>query len=442
MANANFFGGFVHTNPLTSHRHDPLIALASNCVRDFFGPTVQMVADCLQLRGSASSLTEIVATIRQKCREKVWSKERIRLLGHERRPSIETPPIRAALLVMIQHSIVTVELSLSSNSKNSNSKRPATTIFRYRYHPNRAHLLPRYPRFVEYTRKALDETAAALIEEILVLGRVRTVDAVVRTVEYLQRVKDAPKSEKYTLRQSLLESFKRLVESGFIERVSPLPLDLKDDDEEAEFDEPPKKRVKIEESAIRASAAAARAVNEDPAVVALLQENGSYRQVLPQDAVWRVNVNMFHDSLRAFCLGRLVAERFGHIVQSAGSMVSAALKFAAYQQHAVESKHIDEDGVNETFGNYYFGAEDIQKYLPKPVQQTLEKKPGGILLNLSRSLVALANLKNPVVLQRQEGTDSGNQGSGKFKVATRALVNFLQERVLHQVRRSMERIME
>ncbi len=356
------------------------------------------------------------------------------MLGHERRPSIETPPIRAALLVLIQHSIVTVEVS-HGNKTNSKLKAPLSQTFRYRFHLERARLLPRYPRFVEYTRKALDETAAALIEEILILGRVRTVDAVVRTVEYLQQLKDAPKSEKYTLRQTLLECFKRLVESGFIERVYPLPLELKDDENEAEFDDPPKKKVKIEESAIRASGSA-RTINEDPAVVALLQENGSYRQVLPQDAVWRVNVNMFHDSLRAFCLGRLVAERFGHVVQSAGSMVSAALKYAAYQQHVVETKIMDGDGAAELFGNYYFSPEDIQKYLPKPVQQTLEKKPGGIVLNLSRSLVALSNLEKPLVVQRQEGTHSGQQGSGKFKIATRALVNFLQERILHQVRRS------
>jgi hypothetical protein len=45
----NKFGGFVHTSPLCSSDPtvNPLLHLASNAIRDYFGPTVQTVADCL-----------------------------------------------------------------------------------------------------------------------------------------------------------------------------------------------------------------------------------------------------------------------------------------------------------------------------------------------------------------------------------------------------------
>jgi DNA-directed RNA polymerase III subunit RPC3 len=284
----------------------------------------------------------------------------------------------------------------------------------YRFDVHRARLLIRYPRFVEYAKKALDETAAALVEELLIHGRMTTVDAVVAAVNHLHELgDDAVKSDRYTSRQAVVESFRRLVEGGFIETVPPLKYV---DDEEVEFEGERDKMFKAEDTREDVD-------GDDPAVVSLLS-HGPYRHVLPRNKVWRVNVHMFHDSLRAFCLGRLVAERFGHKVQSAGSMVTAALKLAAHKQHALKNQNFDERTV--------FSPEEIVNYLPKPVQQSLEKKPGGILMNLSRALVEISNLSYPHVLSEVEQA-AGNPNGGKFEVATRQLVNHLRDRIYHQV---------
>jgi DNA-directed RNA polymerase III subunit RPC3 len=119
-----------------------------------------------------------------------------------------------------------------------------------------------------------------------------------------------------------------------------------------------------------------------------------------------------------------VAERFGHKVQSAGSMVTAALKLAAHKQHALKNQNLDERTV--------FSPEEIVNYLPKPVQQSLEKKPGGLLTNLSRALVEICNLSYPHVLSEVEQA-AGNPNGGKFEIATRQLVNHLRDRIYHQV---------
>ena len=412
---ANPFGSFVHTSPLSSLPHDPIVTLASNCIRDYFGPAVQTVADCLQSRGGASTLAQLVTAIRGKCR-RVWNEERERLvargkykLHRARGPAtagyvVEVEPIRAALLLLLQHDMVHVE-----------QQHPVVT---YRFDVDRARLLPRYPRFIQETKKALDETAAALVEELLIHGRMLTVDAVVATVNRLQDLGDeAVKSDRYTSRQAVVESFRRLVEGGFIEIVPPLK---QDDEEEVEFegdtttkqneDQPPM----IEDNPD----------GDDPAVVTLLSQ-GPYRNVLLRQALWRVNLDMFHDYfLRPFSLGRMVAERFGHKVQSCGSMISAALKLAAYKQHVRKAPDFE--------GRSTFSPEEIVKYLPKPIQQALEDKPGGVLTNLSRSLVEISQLTYPAVLIEVEEA-MGHDSGGKFEVATRQLVDHLRERIYHQV---------
>ena len=402
--------GFVHTSPLSSLPHDPAVTLASNCIRDYFGPTVQTVADCLQTRGGSSSLAQLITAICGQCR-RVWNEERERLvmgkyqLHRARGPVsagyvVEAEPIRDSLSILVQHGLVHIDVMGST--------------YLYRFDVHQARLLIRYPRFVEYAKKALDETAAALVEELLIHGRMRTVDAVVATVDRLHELgDDVVKSDRYTTRQAVVESFRRLVEGGFIETVPPLKYD---DDEEVEFESKTDKKIKKEDGMGDVD-------GDDPAIVSLLSQ-GPYRHVLPRNTVWRVNVRMFHDSLRAFCLGRLVAERFGHKVQSAGSMITAALKLAAHNQYALKSQNLDERTV--------FSPEEIVNYLPKPVQQSLEKKPGGILTNLSRALVEISNLSYPRVLSEVEQV-AGNPTKGKFEVATRQLVNHLRDRIHHQV---------
>ena len=416
---ANPFGGFVHTSPLSSLDHDPVVSLASNCIRDYFGPTVQTAADCLESRGGASTLSQLVSAVRGQCR-RPWNEERERLvsrvaggkykLDRARGPAtagyvVEVEPIREALLILIQHSLLHVD---------SQQQRPT-----YRFLANRAMLVPRYPRFVEYAKKALDETAAALVEELLVGGRMMTVDAVVATVNRLQELGTdaAVKTDRYTLRQAVVESFRRLVEGGFIEKVSQLK---RDDEKEYEFEgDDENKAVKVEHDEFVSESTD----GDDPAVVELIGQ-GAYRNVLPRNTVWRVNVDMFHESLRAFCMGRLVAERFGHKVQSAGSIITAALKLAAHKRHALKLHSYEEQTE--------FTPDEIVNYLPKPVQQALEKKPGGTISSLSRALVEISQLTYPTVLFEMEEV-MGHPNGGKFQVAIRQLVDHMRDRVHHQV---------
>jgi hypothetical protein len=63
--------------------------------------------------------------------------------------------------------------------------------------------------------------------------------------------------------------------------------------------------------------------------------------------------------------------------------------------------------------------------LPKPVLQNLEKKAGGVDLNLSKAWQALLELDKPVVVRRI-GTD-------QYEIAVQSLRACLRERVTHQM---------
>jgi hypothetical protein len=407
---ANQFASFNQASVFSSIPHEPSITLASNCIRDFFGPTVQLVADCLQARGGSSTLSQIIKTIDCKLGKSGRSSERVKMIRGSKlciTSSSGTPSsssIRASLLVLIQHSIVTYSKTTTKTGPNKRK-----TIFKYHFDPERARILPRYPRFVEYTKKALGETAAALVEEFLLQGRMRTADAVEATVEQLKQQKNSPASDRYTYREAVLGGFRRLVLGGFIKEVK----DIKDEEDggETEFQDSASTptRKDIDNSG-------------DPATVSLLQ-NGSYKS-LPPSAVWRVNIRMFHDSLRAVSLGTLVYEMYGHKVQFSGSMVAAALKLAAYKQHAEE----DTDYESQTF----FTIESIQRYLSKPVLQDLEKKTGGVTVNIHKALVELTEFRNPQVVQETEVAD-GHPENSKFQITTKRLVKYMHDRIVNQV---------
>lgn len=398
---ANTFGGFIHTSPLSSLPHDPHLTLASNCIRDVFGPVVQTVYDALQKCGGSASLVHLMRDVRSQCR-RVWNEERERLvlrgkykLQRARGPAssgfvVEASSIRAGLLVLLQHDIVAA------------SRAGGSVI--YTVNPKRARLITRYPRFVEYAKKALDETAAALVETLVVNGKMGTVDAVISTVNNTQ---DAPKSDKYTQRQAIVETFRRLVENGFVLKVT--PLDLRNSG---------RKTVKIAPDEANPINAA-----EDPAIVKLLS-NAPYKNILPRNAVWQINVDMFHQSIRAFCLGRLVAERYGHRVQSAGSMVTAALKLQASKKHVHKQTDID---TRDTFT-----PKEALPFLPKPVLQALEKKPGGLVASFSRSLLELCKYESPMSVSEIEEAQGHPEG-GKFQVSTIQLVQYLRQRTVHQI---------
>lgn len=437
VAMANQFATFSHTSPLASITHDPSISLASNVIRDAFGPMVQLVSDALQARGGSSTLPQLLHVIHTKSDQKAMpgssksrTKERKEILRVSQlqtassRDGPSTPAVRAALLVLVQHSMVIVSKSTIPTGKRNK------TVFAYQFDCDRARMIPRYPRFVEYTKKALDETAATLVEELLQRGKMRTVDAVVSTVERLQRLQEV-KSEsnvpdsKVTSRQAVLESLRRLVGGGFIEQVSEIKDDNQDEEQEFEWNEvseqpsaKKKRRIDTTDGEILEA--------EDPAVDALLQ-NGPYK-TLPRDAIWRVNIEMFHESLRALSLGWLVAERHSNKIQSAGAIVTAALKLVAYRRFAPsEMQHnYDYDAL------FTFYPDEILRYLSRGFVQNFEKKPGGVGPNLYKALKDLSTCMQPQVVEEVEVAD-GKPGEAKFQIATSKLVGYMRDRIVHQI---------
>ena len=120
----------------------------------------------------------------------------------------------------------------------------------------------------------------------------KTVDAIVKTVERLQQTNESAGSSRFTTRQAVLEGLRRLVVGGFIQQVPEIVDESQDDAEDEEFEfgaSPPQaKKRRTNKSSVPEDV-------EDPAVVALLQCSGPYR-ILPRDAVWRVNVQVSRSS--------------------------------------------------------------------------------------------------------------------------------------------------
>mgnify|MGYP000691396891 CR=1 FL=1 len=491
------FANFDPTSPLSTSPHDPMLSLASNCIRDAYGPTVQMVADGLIFRGGGEpcSWNDLVRTLREKTRQKHYSQERIRLLGPKvahrlQNQSLQLGPLRAALLVLVQHSIVKV-VTTTRPVNGKQHKNKVTCL--YQLDRRRARLLPRYPRFVEYAKRALDSVAAALVEELLVQGRLRTVDAVQKTLEQLQSLEgtaeggeaaetptpaattttttatkeeevdtttDTPATvisttpatatteiskKKEESLKAVLEAFKRLTAGGFLEQVPKIQSEEEANGEgaeefefEEEIPEPPNKKARFEKDAKEDKLPE----KEDETIVAKLQSS-SYKSILPRHAVWRVNMDMFHDSLRAFSLGRLVSERYGHKVQSAGSMVTAALKYLAQKKFAEKQRNTKNESENnpDVVEDQTFDAASILRYMPRPVLALLEKKGGGdgstgknnisVASQVSCNFQQLAAFQSPsCILEVEVGAKPEDS---KFQINTLRLVQYMQSRITHQI---------
>lgn len=388
---APLLSSFVHQSTLSSIPHDPLVDLASHTIRTAFGETVQIVSDALQSRGPLT-WKSLVIYIHTKSRKK---------------PVLSHASIRAALLVLVQHSLCSIKLSSGINPRLGNQ---AT----YTFLPDRAIVILHYARYIEWMKKAYDLTAACCVETLLLAGRLRTVDLVVQAADH------APKSDRYTVRQSVVEALYKLVNSGFLERVpelkSPVPDDH-DDQEEHEFDEPPKKKVKIEDP----PSLLAAVNDEDPAVIGLLHAHANYRAALPVDAVWRVNLVAFHESLRALTLGKLVLERYGSKVQSAGSLVTAALRYRIHRRFSAQFREAEPAAFFENS----FSPQDTVKFLPKPVLQNLEKKVGGVAMNLSKAWKALSEQYTPEV--------AGRLSEDRYEILVSSLLDYLRTRATHQL---------
>ena len=476
---SNPFGGFVHRSPLSSIPHDPCISLASNCVRDFFGPTVQTVFDAIHKRGGSGTLSQITADLRAQC-GRVLNEERQRLvvkgkfkLQRAKGPAaagyvVDAAPIRASLVVLLQHDIVSVKeqqktvykkiaLTTTANKQQSNgttnnnkiksdgnhdtamtspdSVMPAPTTqptivktCTYTVHPHRARLLTRYPQFLEFVRKALDETAVALVEAFAVNGKMGTVDAVLAAVQ-----NETAKSDKYTQRQAIVESFRRLVDNGFLARVDPYPKETEEDENAAAAAASATITIKTlnEDMATTTTTTATTTTTpqlplEDPAIVTLLC-SAPYKSTLPRHAVWRINTIVFHQVLRAHALGRLVSERYKDRVSTCASMVTAALKLRTAKQFSTKADPTEKPEDRSTFT-----PQELLSYLPKTIQQNLERMPGGLIPNLSKAWVELSHCRNPHVVEEVEEAQ-GHVAGGRFQIATLQLVEYLRERTIHQM---------
>ena len=251
---SNPFGGFNVTSPLSSTSHNALHDLQSNCIRDFFGPTCQTVADCLLSKGT-STCTELLASIREKCKRDINS-ERLKLVDYlaplsktrstahlnlargseEKGFIVDSSAVRAALIVLVQHSLVKVVPPPRSVGTGAGAKKKMIK-YKYALEHDRAIFIQRYPRYVEYARKMYQETGAALVEEILVRGRMGTVEAIKACVEcvgrYLSADGDSEVSgdEKMVLAQKAAETLKAMVDDGYIELVLPIGTYAKSEDD-------------------------------------------------------------------------------------------------------------------------------------------------------------------------------------------------------------------
>ena len=86
-------------------------------------------------------------------------------------------------------------------------------------------LLPRYPRYIECAKKNYQEEGAAIVEELLVRGRMLTEEVVVESVECLNRYlgvdgeADVSLEQKMALTEKVIDCLVKLVEDGYVELV-------------------------------------------------------------------------------------------------------------------------------------------------------------------------------------------------------------------------------
>ena len=470
----NPFGGFNVTTPLSSHPHNPIIDLSSNCIRDYFGSTCQSVFDCLQLRGK-SSLPQLIVAIRSQCKRDI-NPERLRLvdnlapLSKGRNPVkinmargseehgfiVDASSIRAALIVLLQHSMIKASPIPKANSEEGVTSEVFSegknSKYCYYVDIDRSLLLPRYSRYIEFAKKTYHEEGAAIVEELLVHGRMLTEEIIVESTESLLRYlsvdgeAEISSEQKVILAQKVMDSLMKLIEQGHVEMVKPIDQKYggnQQDETKIEdlsmnnsaYDNTSSYRKKRPLNEISSDAQHSHDSNisftknrlgiDIPSMINM----SKYKQALPHGAVWRVNVHMFHASLRAFYVGRLVAERYGH-EKSFGAIVSASLKYIAYKVHSPGS-NFESDSIHQ-LSRSVFTPDDIMPFLPSPILADMTNKPGGAQANLSAALVTLSKFTYPQVICEIEETRGHPQG-GKFEITIRQVMSYLKGVIFHSV---------
>jgi hypothetical protein len=80
-----------------------------------------------------------------------------------------------------------------------------------------------------------------------------------------------------------------------------------------------------------------------------------------------------------------------------------------------------------------FSSSELAKYLPAAVKDDFKQRPGGFLHNLENQLNVLCDVQNPRVFGRMTcANGGGGDGSSRFFVRTRDMVNFLHDCQRHQ----------
>lgn len=532
----NAFGGFLHISPLsnltssTSIPPEPSIALASNCVRDYFGPIVQTVADALQALGT-STLQELVAHVRRHC-SRHWNEERGRLVDRLNKATgngamaggkicinkargsdnagfvTDASHIRAALIVLLQHSLIKVSGGKAKHGGSKDSPKHAKQMadptsphshYRYTFLPDRARLLPRYSRYVDHAPNVVDENAARIVECLLVNGRMEGEEAIFSVWGVVTgksplgesgELEDTDDSDEDDINSNemlkeIVKCFIRLVKEGYIEVVPPIysnhdflnsqKLKEKQDgihggEHEFRMDkdgtivaEQSKRRLGSDSSDNNTALKKQKLRNEGgahdnvagagkPQHLKILSLLAAHRKLVPVGTVYRVNTSMFHTSLRALLLSRLVAEmypsekddgstqkkkRSSDGTEHVGAIVKAALAFAARQEHApvdgVQGADESEEERHRRMAEWgTFTPADIVPYLPPDVHAALKSAVGGLQQNLSALLVRLCELRYPPVVLEVEDALGHPQG-GKFEICARQLLRRAKDRVVHRV---------
>lgn len=413
------------------------------------------MVDCLLSKGP-STCVELIAHIRRQCKRDINS-ERLKLvenlepLGKGRKLAhlnlargseehgfiVDGAAVKAALIVLIQHSLVKIMPPVKVSEAVGKSAK-----YRYAFDQDRATYIQRYPRYVEYAQKLYQETGAALIEELLIRGRMGTLETIKESVEcmlrYLSVDGDSEMSddEKQVLVQKAIDTMKLMVEDGYIELVPSI------DDKSSTSSH---KDVKYQNNSDIAHSELNGTEDDElmepcsatdfiEAYAKSILDSTQYKKSFVSGAVWRVNFKMFHAALRAFYLGRLVAERYNQ-VQFSGAIVSAALKFTAAKEFSpkyIPSYASEEQKQRLLEEKAVFTPDDIMDFLPPVVLAELKNKAGGARANLSSSLSTMATFVYPPVVEEVEEAN-GHPLGGKFEIASRQLLSYLKGRIFHQM---------
>ena len=460
------FGGFLSTSPLSTKKRDSVLDLASNVIRDHFGVVVQAVADFMFTRPNARlSFSDILKNMQAVCKRKFHNErsvlvKRLKYLNDGNDSSainsayryhlnqtigssaegyvVDPDLIRAALLVLIQQNIANVHC-IYTEGKNDG------LLYKYSINQHRACMIVRYPRYVEHSKGLYGNTKAAfIIEELLLHGRLRTNDVILfaskaacaTDIEESNENSAVEPTPSKSLKLEIFDILRRMIVWGHVEMVQPIVnLERQQEKEEQEsyLDEKEKGKSKVEQNdeknIIQRDDMLDALKNElDPVIfeeIKSFNKDREIQKIFIPGAVWRVNVAMFHSTIRSLILGRLVAERYGKKVQNAGSLITAALKFLAYKRHNSDSTTDNIDDLNA------FYPMEVSKYLPATVLEAYKSKQGGLQTNLSRAFVTLSTLNWPVCIVEVESHRGHNKG-GKFEVSTNSLIAHLRNRLTHQ----------